>query len=99
MGLTINSITLSKVVSCETYERQETIRKSKTARQAQEMEWEAGGGAGRQGGGEIKAGRLGRKGKGSLSLFPLTLFPATPPPPPLPCLHSPVTRLRNCVLV
>ena len=34
-----------------------------------------------RGGGEIKAGRLGRKGKGSFSLFPLTLFPATPPPP------------------
>ena len=50
MGLAINSITLSKVVSCETYERQETIRKSKTARQAQEMEWEGGGGAGRRSG-------------------------------------------------
>ena len=71
----INSITLSKVISCETYERQEPIRKSKTARQVQEMEWEGGGGWR-----EIKAGRLGRRGKGSLSLFPLTLFPATSPP-------------------
>ena len=40
-----------------------------------------GKGAGGRGGGEIKAGRLGRKGKGSFSLFSLTLFPATPPPP------------------
>ena len=45
-----------------------------------------GSGAAERGGGEIKAGRLGRKGKGSLSLFPPTLFPAPPPPPssPLP---------------
>ena len=75
-----HSITLSKIVSCETYERQEPIRKSKAARKAQEMEWEGGG----KGGGGVKAGRLGRKGKGSLFLFPLTLFPATPPPLPLP---------------
>lgn len=75
-----HSITLSKIVSCETYERQEPIRKSKAARKAQEMEWEGGG----KGGGGVKAGRLGRKGKGSLFLFPLTLFPATPPPSPFP---------------
>lgn len=59
MGLTINSITLSKVVSCETYERQETIRKSKTARQAQEMEWEGGGAAGGRGGGAAGKSRQG----------------------------------------
>ena len=95
MGLTINSITLSKVVSCETYERQETIRKSKTARQAQEMEWEGGGGAGRRGnqGREIR-----EKGEGLLFPFPSHAFSRNPPPP-LPCLYSPVTRLRNCVLV